>query len=294
MSAAGSNLAVVSLGVSCQSAMQIERHIARMPELAGVDVSSALFDGFEKSGFPFDWRIQPAGSFHKQATARQFFPSTPEDLVPRRGEIGETAPPLWVGMDCHFWHDFGTKYPYWDVLDAWDKTQEKHIGRIAKFLELGAKRTIFVLSNTQNNLWRVSELTGLDFSFDASAIKSVRSSLELLFPKHEIELVVVTTEERSSSDRNTWPAATFVIDQKDLGPDDVAGDNRQWTEIFRAYFADYQARNDARLREEEAARRQPESLLSPTSEPPPEIVVGFTSATKAVPAPRRARVSHQV
>lgn len=237
MSAAGSSLAIVSLGVSCQTALQIRHNIASIPELYDAQLGHSVALELDESSFPFDWRIMSPASFTLMARDRLFFPVSPSELTNHAGRNGEALFPYWPKKECYFWHDFRVAEGEWDVHATFDDMTSKYAHTVGKFLRPTSKRLIFVIANTQNNLDKVSRRTGLNFYFDRRAIEDVRKSLDLLFPDRTIELIVVTTESRSASDRADWPARTYVIDQASMGPEDVYGDGGQWREIFVDYLS---------------------------------------------------------
>jgi hypothetical protein len=57
MSVASDSFAMVSLGVSCQTAMQIRAHIPLISEMIGAELHAG--EHLDTSSFPFDWRIMP-------------------------------------------------------------------------------------------------------------------------------------------------------------------------------------------------------------------------------------------
>ncbi|MFG1433299.1 hypothetical protein V5F44_20545 [Xanthobacter sp. V2C-8] len=236
MSAESKSLSIISLGVSCQTAMQIRHHAKLIASLTGEDVEIAG-EELEGSTFPFDWRIMPADAFCWMAENRQFFPKTPFELSRRIGEWPVDVPPHWDDSNSIFWHDFKVTEVAWDVEKTFDVTAEKYRYTTEKFLNR-TKRSIFILSNTQNNLKSVvTDVVGLKFDFDRKLITRVRRSLEALFPKLDIELIVVAAPDRVRDDVRQWPAEAYVLDQSHLSPDDVRGDADKWEAIFHDYFA---------------------------------------------------------
>lgn len=240
MSAASSMVSIVSLGVSCQTAIQIRRYVLSLP------AADQTFDELgkelilSKSSFPFDWRIQPVKSLIQMAETGTFFPETPNEMLARSGtyESGD-PPPFWTRMNCFLWHDFKASEAHWEIDATFAATKEKYDHTIGKFLGLSSERLIFVVSNTQNNLVNMSGPDGRNFYLDTATITGLRAALDALFPDRLYELIVVTSEERSSPDRSEWPCALYVIDQADLGAADYHGDFAKWNGIFTDYFAKY-------------------------------------------------------
>lgn len=236
MSADSNGLSIISLGVSCQTSMQIRHHASLISNLTGEAIE---FDGeeLEASTFPFDWRIMPAEAFCKMAADSVFFPKTPFEMSGRIGRWPANLPARWYDNGSYFWHDFKTSGDTWDVEATFEATAAKYRYTIDKFLNR-TKRSVFVLSNTQNNLQAaVSDTTGLTFDFDKRTITTVKRSLERLFPHLQIELIVVAAPDRILDDVKRWPAQVYVLDHAHLTPDDVYGDTAKWEMIFRDFFS---------------------------------------------------------
>ena len=153
MSLLGTKIGVISLGVSCQSAHQIQSHAKLIAKLSG-DPGATI------SGFPFDNLICPPQSAIRMLQADRFHPEAMDDL-----EVGEGA--YWPRMDAHFWHEFRPKRSAifrrktMDPLTSFQNLMQKYQHTGKKFRALsGLPRVVFVISNSQNNLQMVSRVTG--------------------------------------------------------------------------------------------------------------------------------------
>lgn len=134
MALLGKDLAVVSVGISCQTDFQITTHRGTIAKLAGLKP-----DALEERTTPFDAMYCPVKSAAEMIKHRRFYPT---DV----GELAGTKRPLWPAMGCHFWHEkfddpekFLSKQAH--LVDNWDRIRS-------------AKRRIFIVSNTQNNIVR--------------------------------------------------------------------------------------------------------------------------------------------
>jgi hypothetical protein len=229
VSIAGDGLAVISLGVSCQTAMQIRAHIRLITELAGVGIATPDIN-VDISSFPFDWRIMPAKGFCTMAAEGEFFPASMDDV-----RHAPPLPPAWAKHECFLWHDFLVAESSYDVPRMFQHDRAKHAYKMQKLMALMGRR-IFILSNTQNNLDGKATVTGLDFSLSRADVQKVKEAIADMFPSGSHELIVVTRLDRAMDNPATWPACTYVFDPTTVGMDDVEGDYAQWNDMFRRYF----------------------------------------------------------
>jgi hypothetical protein len=216
MSACGKNLAIISIGVSCQSSMQIRINAPAISKLTGEEVS--------KSSFPFDWLIMPPFSFCRIAENGAVFPKSFDDV-----DTASKIKPSWNG--AYFWHE--------DInSDNFDNLKEKY-NYISLKLFTHRRRRVFVISNTQNNLDYVSAETDIDFTLGRAQIIAVQRSLDNLFRIGTNELIVVTSEDRVADDPADWPAHHYLVDRSTRESDDWVGDVTQWDRIFSEYFTSF-------------------------------------------------------
>lgn len=134
----GNKIAIASVGVSCQTAEQIEHHAARIKRLAGDET-------LEDHGGPFDWVLAGARSCAEMIDAGAYFPQNFGELGGHGGEFAGKKG-FWPRFSLHFWHE--------STLDFADFTSKRrHLANNFDAIR-GSARRIFVVSNTQNNISR--------------------------------------------------------------------------------------------------------------------------------------------
>ncbi len=128
----GSRLAVIPLGVSCQTAHQVELHRREIEKRAEESLDDART--------PFDWRIVGPADVAAMIEADELFPTSVDELSSDRNRY-------WKRRSCWFWHD---------KFDDFSRFTSKQGHLVDNWRRIGeAKRKIFVISDTQNNLERV-------------------------------------------------------------------------------------------------------------------------------------------
>ncbi len=212
MSASQGSAVIASLGMSCQSARQIRDNL---------DVISRRLNGeaAHDSQF-FDGLIAPPVGLAK--LFEDGFPLfSREDLDEGPGH------PTWRPYGVRFLHHFREGEGAADI----DRYFERDLSRFTylreKFMRLKrARRLVFVLSNTQNNLDLVARETKLErISFDAAEVLRLQTAVQE-FLGRACEFITVTSHER----RGDLPSERVHI----LKPDDSewTGDKRQWRAVF--------------------------------------------------------------
>lgn len=182
------NKTLVSLGMSCQTIHQLHR-------LAGNDSSSAAPRITTLSG-PFDWLICPPQSTVNLLNKK--LPNfTKECISIKKGRA------YWQDFNLYLWHSFlvgdgekrsvniEEKFEY--ELSRW-----QYLSR--RFSTVDPRQTIFVLSNTQNNLqYEVfSEKEEDQYHFTPALLEELHHSLSAFFntTTDNIHLEVITSRER--------------------------------------------------------------------------------------------------
>jgi hypothetical protein len=123
------SVALISVGISCQTAHQLRSHKALVSEIIG--------DAVQECATPFDWLLCPVSAAARMVSSGQFFP------VDRQALDGNRRP-YWPAMDVHFWHEHFEQWPDFitkatHVRDNWQRISN-------------VERKVFILSNTQNNI----------------------------------------------------------------------------------------------------------------------------------------------
>lgn len=223
MSLLGTKIGVVSLGMSCQSAHQIEHHARLIAQLTG-DSSAKI------SRFPFDNLICPPQSAVRMLQADRFHPASMEDLT-----VGEGA--YWREMDAHFWHEFRPKRTglfrrkIMDPVKAFSALMQKYQHTGTKFRALSSiPRLVFVISNSQNNLEMVSRVTGnVDVMLDLAQVDALADQTDAYLGR-VCEYVVASYPDRITGHSSRSNVSVFA-----LKPDDSEwmGDPAQWAALFQ-------------------------------------------------------------
>ena len=162
-------ITLVSLGMSCQTAHQLAQY-------ADLNARSVVF----VKG-PFDWLICPPSNAADwlNANLRDF---DVDDIVEYRGRA------YWPEFDFWFWHGFidhSDDRRTVDLAGYAERELSKLVYQRNRFSALDASRTLFFVSNTQNNLIpEVFETTETHrYSFELHEIEKLQISLDGFFHK---------------------------------------------------------------------------------------------------------------
>jgi len=209
---------LASLGLSCQSAHQLAR-IA--------DQEDALT--FSKG--PFDWLICPPASLVNWLDAG--LPGFERDeLHLHRGKV------YWSRFDFWFWHGFHVKNGERKTIDidaAFDREREKLAYQKRVFSNLSPQTTIFLISNTQNNLSTDVFLSHETerFHFHPENLANVQRSLSRYFDM-PAKLFCISRADRWSGNRNIEIPHTAIKFQQ-TETSEWKGDDAQWTAGFNSF-----------------------------------------------------------
>lgn len=163
----GRETVVVPLGISCQTAHQVERAAPLLAELTA--------EIFQQHTTPFDTRIVGAGDMARMIAADEFFPQTADELT-------GTKRPYWKKHSCHFWHDGIGNFWAFKEKQAHLRASWRRIG--------GYKRKVFILSNTQNNLAQKEiDPGGFRRNVDMGDLVTLAVTLSREFDKPELHVV---------------------------------------------------------------------------------------------------------
>lgn len=198
---ASRSLALVSLGISCQTAHQLRTHKNHLGELTELRT-------------PFDWLYCPIKSVIKMVSSGTFFPVHPH-------EFDGHHRPYWSMMDVHFWHE--------SVAD-WSRASEKamHVHRNWQSISDSARK-VFLVSNTQNNVasnltsppWRAERRAypPMDTAIHQDDLTMLHSVLAESFGRVELHVV---TNERDLQPVDSVSVHHFQPDKTIWQGDDVA------------------------------------------------------------------------
>ncbi len=146
----GARTAIVPMGISCQTAFQIEKQKAAIEDLVG--------ERLVERATPFDWRIVGLDNVAGMVERGEFYPPPAVlDMAGQaqrpagRAEAGAELPahksrprPYWRSERCWFWHERLTDF------EAFTEKQAHLVENLA--LVRGVERRIFFVSNIQANL----------------------------------------------------------------------------------------------------------------------------------------------
>lgn len=206
MTAIGRRAAVVSLGLSCQTAFQVRRHAPLLRSL--------LDDELRVVRSPFDWMIVPLLSSAAMIAAGEFFPRS-------MAELDWCRHPYWRRYDCFFWHDD-------DVFDNPGRFIGRFAASSANLERLHAvPRRIFIVSNGQNSLPHLaSSVGGLPIRFTDGGVAALADAIEARWGASELYLLGCSSLNECKN-RSGFAALT---------PDDTVweGHDGQWRDILSA------------------------------------------------------------
>jgi hypothetical protein len=214
MSAFGTETAIISLGVSCQTAWQIDRHVDLLSDLLG--------EPLVKATGPFDWLIMPPASFASWMGAGGLFPDHP-------GEIVVHPNFYWPRHNLHFWHEF-TRDGVVALDETFAQTKMKFTYLLDRFSGLKTfRRCLIFVSNTQSNLDEVVRVSPtMNFHFGREAMAALTQAVrDTIGPAGEIHFV--TDRDGTGAD----PDPAHRIHRLDHHNPHVLGDDAAWAAVFR-------------------------------------------------------------
>lgn len=205
----GSRSAVVSLGLSCQTARQLQLQAPLISEL--------LDEPVEPSSMLFNWTLtdpRDLGGF----LAR---PSTSTHFSWEDGPVRFSDGRIWL------WHDprCGPDAKSTDLAGAAEK--QKYLLR--KLTELRRiKRRIFVLANAQSVIAMMDQPEWLDVTITPERVAAIQRGLDTMFPKGSNRLLLGLAPDRTSGMK-----AGSYFPLTDNGMNDWQGDPDAWADFLR-------------------------------------------------------------
>ncbi len=202
-------LAIMSVGMSCQVAYQLREQAPAIAALAGV--------ALEVHATPFDWIIcGPAGV----ATMLADGVTLPRDPC----ELEARHKPYWPARCCWFWHVKGAITDHANGLARAIQCE----GRLEMVHQ--AQRRIFFLANTQRNLVEQSKsFGGFSVPLCAGDVEGLASALQARFGAHELYVVTHAGKHDMGGRPGVFEFAP--------GGGQWQGDRKQWGRIFAAVIA---------------------------------------------------------
>lgn len=223
MSIIGKNNAIISVGISCQTAIQINKN-------AGM-ISKILGEKLEVHRFHFDFAICNPCHIGFNLKSLMPVPEEPQELMHCSPKFHA---PLWFERGKIFYfHDFHDNGNPLDVEGNFQGSCARLNQIRERFIDLrNVKNRYFFISNTQNDVeWHKihSDIHGIDYTITKSSLQSIQDGLDGLFPGDN-KLIVVAYEDRISAAAMAAPWKTIIMDQ-DSSP--YEGDDAAWRQIFQ-------------------------------------------------------------
>lgn len=210
MALISSKVAICSVGISCQPAIQLRANVPLIEKLCG--------EKLEVHTTPFDWNIcMPAGAAGMIA-ARETYPADPNELLVIDGKH------FWPRFNCWFWHSKGATSHYPDFAHR----QAEMLTAFERIAE--SERKIFILANSQNNIYRVPQLAKDRLALTTADVIALQSALEDEFG--DVELHVVTNPDRN----NVKPSKLYGLHVFSVDQSHHDGDPTQWEKLLKELF----------------------------------------------------------
>lgn len=163
----GKTIAIASVGISCQTAHQIEHHHALLEQLAG--------EQLVKHATPFDWTICAPLDVAGMIRDRETFPNDVSELTRK----DNWPKPYWPRRRCWFWHK---------KLDVPGQFRSHCLYEAQRWEEIRDRpRRLFFLSNTQNNLARIEH--GIETALKPDPLWFLSTALYHAFGEHSLHVV---------------------------------------------------------------------------------------------------------
>lgn len=204
------DVALVSLGMSCQGAIQLQVHRSLVADIVGAEAVIKRT--------PFDWLICPPTSAAKMIAGDRYYPERISELHCSKG-----MPPRWSAVgDCYFWHEQETVVSEPDSFLA----KSAHTSRTLRGVA-GFARRIFFVSNTQDNLAdEVQAVARIPFTFTDLAINRLAAAVSQRF---DAPLYVVSTPARHELRTPVNLERLFLMDVAS----GIRGSDSDWSVVFR-------------------------------------------------------------
>ena len=229
MSLVGRKAAVVSLGMSCQTTLQIDDHSDLIARGVG-DLD------LRPSSLPFDNLV-----CHPRAATRlldndAFYPARQDELALYRGAFW-TAQQVYFRHECTLRKSRPIEYLRGkvDVARGYRDLAGKFAHLAEKFRRLRElERLIFVVSNSQNDLTEYQAEVGIDCLVSMDDVAALCGACDRYFGRR-CEYIFATYDARTTGMADRSNLSVFR-----LSPDssEWAGDHAQWRALWTQYFGE--------------------------------------------------------
>ncbi|MDQ3245390.1 MAG: papain-like cysteine peptidase [Pseudomonadota bacterium] len=218
MSAIGNRIAIVSLGLSCQTSRQIDIHVELLGRLTGDRT-------LKQASLPFDWLISTARGLAGMLEDRSFLPQTEAGFCADHGRLRLRA------HDVIYWHESRSLAQAGDP--AFRDIQAKFEHTSARFKQIAdADRVVAVISDTQPNLPSIEKRWQFRL---VDTTPQEADSLRATFAKflgRPVEMLMVSRNARP----NLQPPQGFAYYHMVPEREGWIGNREQWAAVFTDYF----------------------------------------------------------
>ena len=218
MSAIGDRIAVVSLGLSCQTSRQIDGHVPLLRQLTGDE-------SLEKASLPFDWLISTTRGLVGLIEEGSFFPETHEGFCADQGRLRLKA------HDILYWHESRLFARAGDP--RFENSKAKFHYTSARFQQIAKlDRVVAVMSDTQPNLPWKEERWKIRLTDTSLAEAEEARNAFAKFLGRPVDLLMVSRNPQPLFSARPDFAHYHMIPEKD----GWAGNGREWAAVFTDYF----------------------------------------------------------
>lgn len=219
MSAIGDKIAVMSLGLACQTSRQIDGHVPLLRRLTDDE-------GLTKVSLPFDWLISTSTGLSGMLADKKFFPESHEELCDDQHRLRLRA------HDILYWHESRlfshAGHPGFEDAKAKFRHTSSRFEQIAKL-----DRVVAVLSDTQPNLPEIEQGWGMRLTDNGpEQADRLRQDLEK-FLGRSVELLMVSRTPRPEFVQREGFAYFHMVPETE----GWAGNGRNWAKVFTDYFS---------------------------------------------------------
>jgi hypothetical protein len=230
MSLVGQKAAVVSLGMSCQTTLQIDDHADLIAQAVGDP-------DLKPSSLPFDNLVCHPRAAAKLLESDAFYPASKDELAVYRGAFW-TAQQVYFRHECTLRKSRPIEYLRGkvDVARGYRDLAGKFAHLAEKFRRLRElERLIFVVSNSQNDLTEYQAEVGIDCVVPMDDVTALCDACDRYFGRR-CEYIFAIYDGRTAgvADRSNLRVFRLTPDLSEW-----AGDHGQWRAIWTQYFGEH-------------------------------------------------------
>lgn len=204
------DFALLSAGMSCQTAHQITANRRYIDQLVGAEG--------ELRATPFDWLICPIPAAIALLESGRFFPPEAQALTRRKGHV------YWPESGTFFWHE-----PL--AIREFDRVRAKFAHLEQTWRSLAGRRVLAFWSNTQGNLLSMTRGMQVDKAARQADFDRLETALRRWLP--DLLLTPVVHDDRIDPADPPHPGASHAYAAADP-PGDWKGNTALWRQILHA------------------------------------------------------------